>query len=138
MKYTLQFIVLIAISSITAFGHANEPAIKTPSPVIYLADNLDEKDKLGWCIDTLGRGFAERLQAHSCKPKGGDVQFSFNEKTGQIMSVEFSEFCMANRPDAKTIFGLETCDTKSAEQRFVYDSANANTTTYGTAIADAL
>ena len=52
------------------------PQIRTPLPVIYLEDNLDEKDNLGYCIDTVGRGFAEKLHAHSCKPRG--VMFSLN------------------------------------------------------------
>ena len=30
----------------------NAPIIQTPAPIIYLNDNLDEKDKLGWCFDT--------------------------------------------------------------------------------------
>lgn len=124
MKPALQLIALIAVFTVTTLSYAKEPDIKTPSPVIYLADNLDEKDNLGWCIDTLGRGFAERLQAHSCKPQGGDVQFSFNEKTGQLMSAEFDDFCMANRPNAETIFALETCDAASAEQQFVYDPSS--------------
>ena len=41
------------------------PQIRTPLPVIYLEDNLDEKDDLGYCIDTVGSGFAEKLHAHS-------------------------------------------------------------------------
>jgi len=104
-------------------AHAVEPSVKTPSPVIYLADNLDEKDELGWCIDTIGRGFAERLHAHSCKPQGGDVQFSYSEKTGQVMSVTFADYCMANRPDSSSTFALETCDADAAEQRFFYNSS---------------
>ena len=69
---------------------SNPPILQTPSPVIYLADNLDEKDQLGYCIDTRGRGFNEELHAHSCKPRGGDVQFSYNKETLQICSVEFT------------------------------------------------
>ncbi|WP_159020052.1 hypothetical protein [Algibacter sp. L3A6] len=56
----------------------NAPIIQTPAPLIHLADNLDEQDELGWCIDTQGNGFAENLHAHSCKPDGGDVQFYYN------------------------------------------------------------
>jgi len=122
MKIALQWVLLISVYAATSFAHAEEPTIQTPSPVIYLADNLDEKDKLGWCIDTVGRGFAERLHTHSCKPRGGDVQFSFMPETGQIVSVEFENYCMANRPDTESTFGLETCDPKSSEQRFSYDA----------------
>ncbi|MEP3045222.1 MAG: hypothetical protein ABJL55_04815 [Roseibium sp.] len=46
-------------------AQAEPPVLQTPAPVIFLADNMDEKDDLGWCIDTLGRGFGERLQTHS-------------------------------------------------------------------------
>lgn len=103
---------------------AAAPELRTPAPVIYLADNLDEKDKLGWCIDTLGRGFSERIQAHSCKPQGGDVQFIFKEDTGQIASVEFAGKCMTlNDPqNEKVPFGLLDC-TSNASQEFTYDAA---------------
>ena len=63
-------------------GEAAPPELQTPAPVIYLADNLDEQDKLGWCIDTVGRGLFDRLHAHSCKPHGGDVQFKFDAASG--------------------------------------------------------
>ena len=56
----------------------------------------DEADDLGWCIDTIGRGMSDRLHAHSCKPRGGDVQFRLSETTGQIASVAFEGKCMAN------------------------------------------
>lgn len=102
---------------------AEAPDLRTPTPVIHLADNLDEKDKLGWCIDTLGRGFATDLQTHSCKPQGGDVQFSFEPNTGAIRSVAFPEYCITHRSDGvPTDFGLETCDDASVSQRFAYDA----------------
>ena len=44
------------------------PQFRTPLPVIYLEDNLDEKDDLGYCIDPVGRVFVEKLHAHLCKP----------------------------------------------------------------------
>lgn len=49
---------------------AAPPDLKTPAPVIFLADNLDENQNLGFCIDTVGRGLSDRLHAHSCKPQG--------------------------------------------------------------------
>ncbi|MEO0486913.1 MAG: RICIN domain-containing protein [Pseudomonadota bacterium] len=103
---------------------AGPPDIRTPTPVIYLADNLDERDQLGWCVDTLGRNFAERLQAHSCKPRGGDVQFSFMSETGHIRSVAYPEFCMTLDPDGTTTFGLVECDGGAEEQIFVYARAD--------------
>ncbi|MFY0681598.1 MAG: ricin-type beta-trefoil lectin domain protein [Thalassovita sp.] len=119
--HTLAF----AMASLTVTATATlaeAPNLKTPSPVIYLADNLDEKDQLGWCIDTLGRGFAERLQAHTCKPQGGDVQFAFDTQGGQIQSVEFSDYCMAHQPNEESTFALVTCDAAAANQQFVYDT----------------
>ena len=99
-----------------------EPDLKTPEPVIYLADNLDEKDRLGWCIDTVGRGFSDRLHAHSCKPRGGDVQFYYNKKTHQIVSATYEEKCAAlAQPAAAGIsLGLLDCSAASAQQLFTY------------------
>ena len=61
---------------------ANTPIIQTNPPFIILNDNLDEKDKLGWCFDTKGWGFTEQLHAHSCKPAGDDVLFSYDDVSG--------------------------------------------------------
>ncbi|MEL6600169.1 MAG: ricin-type beta-trefoil lectin domain protein [Pseudomonadota bacterium] len=120
MKHDLQLFAVIALVAFTTQTRANPPNLQTQSPVIYLADNLDEKDGLGWCIDTLGRGFAERLQAHSCKPRGGDVQFSFEVSAGLIRSVEFSGYCMAHQPNDESTFALVTCDAAAPSQRFTY------------------
>lgn len=102
--------------------NAAPPELQAPSPVIYLADNLDEQDKLGWCIDTLGRGFSEQLQTHSCKPQGGDVQFSYNAGTQQIMSAEYANKCAElNQPAAAGVsFDLLDC-SDSTEQKFLYN-----------------
>ena len=101
---------------------ADSPDLKTPEPVIYLADNLDEKDRLGWCIDTVGRGFSDRLHAHSCKPRGGDVQFYYNENTRQIVSVTYSEKCatLAQPAAAGISLGLLDCSPASDLQQFTY------------------
>ncbi|MFL2546981.1 MAG: ricin-type beta-trefoil lectin domain protein [Candidatus Rariloculaceae bacterium] len=111
--------LLIAQPAVSA-----EPELQTPEPVIYLADNLDEQDNLGWCIDTLGRGWSEQLQTHSCKPQGGDVQFSYNEETGQIASVEFPGKCATLHESAAAgvSFDLLDCSADSAEQRFTYNA----------------
>ncbi len=101
---------------------SNAPIIQTPSPLIHLADNLDEQDQLGWCIDTRGNGFNQTLHTHSCKPSGGDVQFTYNAQTLQICSAEFLGFCveMSGGPAAGTGLSLVDNDTASANQRFVY------------------
>ncbi|MEM7446413.1 MAG: hypothetical protein AAF414_24045 [Pseudomonadota bacterium] len=100
---------------------AEPPDLQTPAPVIYLSDNLDEADRLGWCIDTLGRGFAESLQAHSCKPQGGDVQFTLEPGRGLVRSVAFPDYCMEHVPDADPVFALNTCDATNPRQQFAYD-----------------
>jgi len=105
---------------------ADAPVIKSGTPVIYLADNLDEKDKLGWCIDTKGRGFAENLHSHSCKPAGQqatDTQFAYYPKNGQIRSVPYEGKCMSLiDPENKVLpFGLIDCVSSESSQKFVYD-----------------
>lgn len=109
------------VSTGMAFGEA--PQLQTTGTVIYLADNLDEADQLGWCIDTRGRGWSEQVQAHSCKPQGGDVQFGYRADALQIFSVEFEGKCMvlANANDASVPFELVDCDPTSAQQQFGYD-----------------
>ncbi len=101
----------------------NAPVIQTPEPLIYLADNLDEQDKLGWFIDTQGIGFNETLHAHSCKPTGGDVQFYYNEETRQICSAEYLDFCiqMTGGPVEGMTLSLVASDSDSPEQQFNYD-----------------
>lgn len=100
----------------------NPPTIQTPAPLIHLADNLDEQDELGWCIDTKGNGFAEELHLHSCKPNGGDVQFFHNEVTLQICSVEYNDFCveMTGGPVVGMSLNLVESNTDSPEQKFIY------------------
>ena len=108
----------IILSLISGSASAEEPNLQTPSPVIHLADNLDEADKLGWCIDTIGRGFAERLHAHSCKPRGGDVQFSFDPQTMQIKSVAFEAKCVELGPINEPLRLLDC--SPAATQQFDY------------------
>lgn len=104
---------------------AGEANVQTPSPVIHLKDNLDEVDGLGWCIDTVGRGYAETLHAHSCKPQGGDVQFVHDPERGAIESVAFPEKCVAVLPEgASTDFGLRDCDNDDPAQQFSFDPAS--------------
>ncbi len=106
-----------------ATAGADPPDLRTPAPVIHLADNLDEVDGLGWCIDTIGRGLSDRLHAHSCKPRGGDVQFRLSEVTGQIASVPFEGKCMAylHPDDLSEPLGLIDCNAAADAQKFNYD-----------------
>ena len=102
---------------------SNPPNIQTPAPVIHLADNLDEQDQLGWCIDTRGNGFAENLHTHSCKASGGDVQYIYNEETLQICSAEFDGYCveMSGGPTEGMSLNLVE-STNSSDQKFVYNA----------------
>ena len=116
----------LAVAALLVFAgeaNADPPDLRTPAPVIHLADNLDEVDGLGWCIDTIGRGLSDSLHAHSCTPRGGDVQFRFVETIGQIMSVAFEGKCMANLhpDDPSEPLGLVDCDPTNRAQRFIYD-----------------
>ncbi len=113
---------LLFITPIPLSVQADPPDLQTPEPVIYLSDNLDEKDHLGWCIDTVGRGFSENLHAHSCKPQGGDVQFSYNETTRQIVSATYTGKCatlLAPAADGVAL-GLVDCSPASPLQVFTY------------------
>ena len=115
---------LLLSSLVTLSANAATPELQTPAPVIYLADNIDEKDELGWCIDTLGRGWSEQLQTHSCKPQGGDVQFSYDKETRQIASVEFPGKCatLHEAAAAGVSFDLLDCSSTSADQLFIYNA----------------
>jgi len=101
----------------------NPPILQTPSPVIHLADNLDEQDQLGYCIDTRGRGFNEELHAHSCKAMGGDVQFFYNKETLQICSVEFTGYCIEIPGGASKGMSLRLLEsnTSLSDQKFIYN-----------------
>lgn len=122
-------LVTLTVTVVSSNAMAEAPELKATAPFIYLADNLDEADKLGWCIDTVGAGFNEKLHSHSCKPYGGDdtsprandVKFTYNAETGQIASHIFENKCMdLNDAENKAVpFGLVDCSS-SESQKFVY------------------
>ena len=105
---------------------AEAPTIQTQGPVIHLADNLGEEAMLGWCIDTEGRGVSDQLHAHSCKPTGDDVLFTFTAESGLIQSATYTDMCMAyNAPEnAENPFGLIACDATDEAQLFAYDDTS--------------
>lgn len=113
------------------------PKIKTPAPVIYLSNNLDEKDKLGYCIDTVGRGLSDSLHLHSCKPRGGDVQFIYDVGTGQIKSATFDNLCaeISSKDavaDDATMGDLKLVKCQNTiMQKFTYDDNSAQFRTQG-------
>ncbi|MBU2960284.1 RICIN domain-containing protein [Citreicella sp. C3M06] len=105
---------------------AEAPTIQPDGPLIHLADNLDEEAMLGWCIDTEGHGESDKLHAHSCKPTGEDVLFSYEPGTGMIESATYAGQCMVyNAPDdAENPFGLIDCDEGDEAQKFAYDETS--------------
>jgi hypothetical protein len=121
-KLTLLSLAVVASGVLTSVTRAESPDLKTPAPVIYLSDNLDEVDKLGWCIDTVGRGLGDKLHAHSCKPRGGDVQFSYNAESMQIASATYENKCAVIDGEIKadTKLGLVEGDAEVAVQQFVF------------------
>ncbi|WP_153768951.1 RICIN domain-containing protein [Labrenzia sp. CE80] len=123
--YTAVFVASVGLA-IPQSSLAETPTIQTVGPVIHLADNLNEEAKLGWCIDTEGRGLGDQLHAHSCKPNGDDVLFSYVPDTGMIKSATYEGLCMAyNAPGSlENPFGLITCDDTDPNQRFNYDVAS--------------
>lgn len=116
-------IAVLGMLCVPVWAEAGPPSLQTPAPVIYLADNLDEQDRLGYCIDTVGRGFGEKLHAHSCKPQGGDVQFAYDAASRRIASAAFAGKCATlTAPAAAGIsLGLVDCSKDSPEQSFDYD-----------------
>ena len=116
--------VLLLLLCIPTAAYSASPDLQTPAPVIYLADNLDEQDNLGFCIDTVGRGFGERLHAHSCKPRGGDVQFLYDKAARRIASATYAGKCATlTAPAAAGVsLGLLDCSKDSAAQVFDYDA----------------
>ncbi len=129
-------VLLLSVAHLQSF--AVPPDIKTLGPIIYLTDNLDEKDNLGYCIDTVGRGLSDRIHLHSCKPRGGDVEFTYDNKKQRIKSATFDNLCVELRTkraiedDAQTLkienkveitgseFKLVRCRNKMM-QRFTYN-----------------
>ena len=99
------------------------PNIQSPDPIIYLVNNLDEQDNLGYCIDTDGKGFSNSLQVHSCKPNGDDVLFYYDETTQQICSATYPGFsaAMVGGPKIGMTISLIESDPESSEQKFIYD-----------------
>ena len=111
----LRVLLVVFLFPAVALAEAADPS--TPTPVIFLTDKLDEPDNLGYCLDTVGRGRSDRMHIHSCKPRGGDVQFRFDD-AGRIQSVAFPELC-AEATTSSTL-ALLPC-SESSSQQFAYD-----------------
>lgn len=115
----------MAIFVFATTARSEPPKLQTPAPVIFLADNLDEQEELGYCIDTIGRGLSDRLHIHSCKPQGGDVQYAYDRANGHIASPTYENKCAAlmaaPAPGVKLAL-LDCADV--ADQAFEYDKAS--------------
>ncbi len=116
---------LTVILSLAASGvSAQAPTVPTVGPAIYLQDNLDEAEQLGYCIDTVTRFFNEDLHAHSCKPRGDDVLFRYDGDSGEILSATFENKCVTVSTALKAGDSLSLLDcTQGDEQQFNYDAA---------------
>ena len=116
-----RFLCFVTAMSLATTISAQGAQIQTPAPVIYLKSNAGEPQNLGWCLDTVGRGFSDRIHIHSCKPQGGDVQFIYDPATQQLQSAEFDGYCISLGGTADVPeFHLVTCEAGVAEQSFVY------------------
>lgn len=123
----LRSTIFIPFLLLPTLAAADVPQLQNTGSIIYLSDNLDEPDMLGYCIDTAGRGQAERVQLHSCKPDTDetmdrDVLFALNIDTGRIEHQEYTGFCLTADPDAaETTFGLVAC-SDAEDQKFAFNS----------------
>lgn len=117
---SLPLICVLALSAASALAEA--PEVPSNAPFLVLADNLDEPNGYGFCIDTAGRGQTDILQAHTCKParqgRGPhDTQFAYDAVAQRVESVAFPGQCMqVLRSPYTTVFGLLTCSDHSRQQ----------------------
>ncbi len=117
--------ILFALALGPMAANATPASPLTPSPVIFLSDNLDEPAKRGFCLDTKGRGISDRMHIHTCKTEGGDVQFRFDNE-GHLRSVAFPNLCaeITSTDPATADFLLNTC-SNAASQQFNYDASTS-------------
>lgn len=107
---------------------AEPPTLRASGPIIYLADNLDEENGLGWCFDTIGPGLSEVIHARACSADDGDVEgrdfsFSYDQVSGRISAETFDGKCVtANTQGTGPAVGLYDCDPANAAQTFIYDA----------------
>jgi len=106
----------------------------TVKPNIFLAENLDESQQLGYCIDI--SGFKASIncgatQVHSCKTQGDDTQFKYDAAAKAIKAVNYDGSCSAGSGGCLSVLTsvaagsklqVTTCDG-SALQTFVYGSS---------------
>lgn len=110
---------------------ADAPQVPSDAPFFVLADNLDEPNGYGFCLDTAGRGLSDFMQAHSCKPAAkdaagkptpNDTQFTYDAESMRVESVAYPGVCMQILVSTyTTAFALLDCDDHP-RQKFVFSS----------------
>lgn len=116
------FFCLLAASGTPMWAEA--PEVPSNTPYIVLADNLDEPNGYGFCLDTAGRNLTDLLHAHSCKPvrnnstQPSDTQFTYDAVNKRVESVAYPGVCMQVLTSPYiTVFGLLEC-SDHARQKF--------------------
>jgi len=126
MKFTSVFCILLCAATSAL---ANTPKVPSDAPYIVLADNVDEPNGYGFCLDTAGRGMSDFMQSHSCKPAAkddagnptpNDTQFLFDAKNMRVESVAYPGVCMQVLISRySTAFALLDC-SEHIRQKFIY------------------
>lgn len=122
------FTLICALAAIGTSVWAEAPHVPSDAPYIVLADNLDEPNGYGFCLDTAGRDLSDFAQAHTCKPavkddagnpKPNDTQFRYDGDTMRVESVAYPGVCVqVLMSPYMTAFGLLDCDDHP-RQKFV-------------------
>ena len=127
-RRTLLTVISVAATLVSVYTSAAPPMLQASGPIIYLADNLDEENGLGWCIDTIGPGFSETLHSRACSADDGDIEgrdfsFTYDPASGRIAAVTFDGKCVtANTEGTGPAVGLFDCEPENPAQMFVYDA----------------
>ncbi len=128
VRNTLLTVIALEATTVSVHTSAEPPMLQASGPIIYLADNLDEENGLGWCIDTIGPGFSETLHSRACSADDGDTEgrdfsFTYDPTSGQIAAVTFGGKCVtANTEGTGPVVGLYDCQPENPAQLFVYDA----------------
>lgn len=123
--------IYCVLAMIGATASAEAPQVPSDPPFIVLADNLDEPNGYGFCLDTAGRDLSDFAHTHSCKPVAqdasgntipNDTQFTYDPGTMRVESVAFPGVCMqVLMSNYLTAFGLLGCNDHP-RQKFVLSS----------------
>ena len=133
---------MMKITSVVGFllcattpAFADAPKVPSNAPYFAVADNLDEPNGYGFCMDTAGRGLTDLLQAHTCKPvrvskdkdkeekpTPSDTQFWYDAENKRLESVAFPGKCMqVLMSPYTTVFALLDCGDQP-RQKFLYST----------------